>query len=286
MSSFNHYGNYESFENSLEDFNLNSLTREDSLKHVTGNQNDEINVNYTQKVDINEATKGHEQITTIRFGHNIGEGLSQIKDIMMTDRDIKLISILFYDHEKHKVIKIQVKNEKNQAHKALVAKIQKKKISKKKRQEPTEKRNNYQKNGPKLFGKAMIDFFYERENYPILESFIKKYTLKHPTVFLEIQDLHDWIQKHCLTACFNNIQAFRQFWTIKETGSQKEDFKALTFRDVCHHFLKNEAARLVFNKCFRNVNKKMKLDNAAAFLGILPILIKGVLNPQNFHSLK
>jgi len=51
MSSFNHYGNYESFENSLEDFNLNSLTREDSLKHVTGNQNDEINVNYTQKVE-------------------------------------------------------------------------------------------------------------------------------------------------------------------------------------------------------------------------------------------
>ena len=263
MHSFNNYRTYQSFEDSSEDYNLNCLTREDSLKHIAGIQNDdEINVNASQKVEINEATNGQHQITTVRFGNNIGEGLSQVKDIMMKDRDIKIITILFFDHEKRKVIKIKIKNEKNEANKVLITQIQKKKIVKTRRQEPTtEKRSNNQKNGPKLFGKAMIDFFYERENYPILESIIKEYTFQNPTVFLQIQDLHDWIQKHRLAECFNKIHTFRQFWTVKKTGNLKEDFKALVFREVCHHFLKNEAARLVFARFCRNGNKEMKLDN-------------------------
>lgn len=275
-----------------EDGNFNSLEEilKNSEQHYVNSNEDQSNT-ATLRLGIRsepDPTNDRQEIISIKFGDNVREGLARVKDVMREEKDIKMITIVFYDHEKGKVNKIRINNNKNQAQRVLESQLQKKKISKRKKApvEPQKKAGNNQKNGPKLLGKAMIDFFYDSKNHPIIDQIIRS-NIKKPLKFsVSVQDILDWIQKHRLSECFNKIQAFREFWSFKETENLLENIKAKTFRDVCQYYLTNEASRMVFSRFCRNGNKEMKLDNAVAYLGILPTFLKGVADPQNFTSLK
>lgn len=283
---------FELFEEEEEDKNFNLLEQDifkESESFVT--QNEDQSNTATQRLggirSEPDPSNERQEIISIKFGDNIAEGLNRVKEIMRKESDIKVITIIFYDHEKGKVMKIRVNNDKNHAQRVLEAQ-QKKKISKRKKApvHPQKKAGNNQKNGPKLFGKAMIDFFYDSKNHPIIDQFIRSNSKKSFKFSVSVQDILDWIQKHRLSECFNKIQAFREFWSFKETENLPENIKAKTFRDVCQYYLTNEASRMVFNRFCRNGNKEMKLDNAVAYLGILPTFLKGVADPQNFTALK
>ena len=287
-------GLHESFEleEDEEDGNFNPLEEEifkGSEPFVNSNE-DQSNT-ATQRLGIRsepDPTNDRQEIISIKFGDNVAEGLERVKEIMREENNIKVITIVFYDHEKGKVMKIRVNNDKNQAQRVLESQLQKKKISKRKKApvQPQKKAGNNQKNGPKLFGKAMIDFFYDSKNHPIIDQLIRNNSKKSLKFSVSVQDILDWIQKHRLSECFNKIQAFREFWSFKETENLTENIKAKTFKDVCQYYLTNEASRMVFSRFCRNGNKEMKLDNAVAYLGILPTFLKGVADPQNFTSLK
>ena len=290
-----HRGLHESFEYiEQENSSFNPLEEEEEIfkeSEPFENSNEVQSNTATQRLGIRsepDPTNDRQEIISIKFGDNVAEGLSRVKDVMREEKDIQMITIVFYDHEKGKVMKIRIKNDKNQAQRILESQLQKKKISKRKKAplQPQKKAGNNQKNGPKLFGKAMIDFFYDSKNHPVIDQIIRKNSKKSLKFSVSVQDILDWIQRHRLSECFNKIQAFREFWSFKETENLPENIKAKTFKDVCQSYLNNEASRMVFSRFCRNGNKEMKLDNAVAYLGILPTFLKGVEDPQNFTSLK
>ena len=269
----------QSYPPEMRDYNSldSSLTYQNMSTFDPRLNSNNSNVPIERKID------GNNEIIKIKFNKKQPESIKAVKNILINEKDIKCISISFFDHTKQKVIRYKVNNQKNKSLEITPPK----KISKKKNNvEKTspEKKSNPHKNGPKIFGKAMIDYFYNQVNFTLIEKFLKVHSI--PTIEITVEDMQQWIQKHRLAENFNKIQTFRDYWTINENVDDIENIKAKTFKDVCFHFLKNESARFIFSRFSGNGNKDMKLENALAYLGIIPTFIKGVLEPQNFHSFK
>ncbi len=248
------------------------------------NANSGLLIDQSQEPVFERKTENNEVIYSVNFSQNNDEIIRSFREILRDEKSFIKMIVKFSDQTKEETIVMKLKNTEVDRKVSLTKKITKKK--EKFVQNSKEKKTNPQKNGPKMFGKAMIDFFFDSHNFYKIESFLKKNSTGYPGEPITIIDLQDWIKKNKLAQTFNKIITFKEFWTIKEGLNAFEEIKAKSFRDICLYFLQYEASRMIFGRFAANGNKAMKLENALAFLGIVPILIRGVIDPQNFFSLK
>lgn len=245
---------------------------------------EELNINTFQPTQVEKKSNGSHETIKIKFGHNVSEGLKQVRETLNKEQDVKSVTIVFWDQKKQKFVKIRVRNEKNQAPEVLANKMLKKRICKtsKPKTPPTPTVAHKHKNGPKLLGKAMVDYFFDEKNDAVIEKIIEENKRNHKDKKPNLQDMRKWIEDHHLGVIFNKIQTFSEVWSLADN----EDIQAKVFRDVCHHFLINEGERFIISRFCGNSSKEMKLENALAYLSLLPKFVRGVLDPQNFCSLK
>lgn len=236
-----------------------------------------------------EETSVHQkdQTITVSFDEtsNREENLRKINNILKNEKDIKTVEIQYFDHNQNKTYKIKVLNS------LLQNSPIKKKIKKNSPIKPSSSngnKKNLHRNAPKILGKAIIDFCYSEKNLHIIERIIKKIIEKThlPSKDLNVEKLIQWIKDKRLENNFHTIQCFKTFWTVEKNPQDIEQAIEKVFRDICEYFLLFEANRLILEKFCGKGNKEMKYDNAFADLQVIPKLIRGIKDPENFSCLK
>lgn len=251
----------------------------------------EPNLNITDESNDNsilENQYGSNKIIKMRFNRNTtkAESETKVKEFLQSEDNITAVIAVFFDPISNKTVRYNITKSKEKIQTLNLSPNSKKIRKNKMSMENITKSNNPQKNGPKLFGKAIIAFIYDSSNKGIIEQIIIKNTPENSQHNCKIGNLLNWIQKKRLSEDFNKIVTFKKFWLVQKQKNTMENILSNTFRDVCLYFFKNKGARFIFSKFAGNGTKSLKLENACAYLGLIPVFIRGVLDPVNFNSLK